>query len=1512
MKSKYLVLLFVISSTCFSQFSKTHYIPPLSNALNVAPQEQYLYVSCPSIIPIKVRVIQLGGAIINATVSRDTPYVYNIGFGGNTQLMVEGQSVNTINKNKGFIIEAEDLVYATVRVVATPDRYHAGGIVSKGLAALGTKFRIGAFTNTEVPTSTESHYTFAAILATENNTVVSFSDIKPGVTLYNSGSKNNLPSITLNTGESYVIATESTSNANRDGLIGALISSDKPIAVNCGSFAGTNGDFNNLDLGFDQIVSAERTGKDYIFIRGKGTDIIEKPLIVAHENNTEVYINGNTSPITTLNAGEYIALNGANFSATGNMYVKTSKNVFAYQSIGGSGSQANQNMHFVPPLSCETPKIINNIPYINQVGNDSSFTGTVNIVTETGASLDFIINGTNYSLATLPGAASYSGPNNVNGNPGFVTYAIEGLRGNISTISTNQVYVSYYGSSGAATYGGFYSGFAFKPEITQQVALTTSSNCIPNVILNVNSLTSFDSFQWFFNENLLPGAIANQYTPTQPGYYNVQAAISACNSPAITSVEIPVSSCPTNGDNDLANDNIDLDLDNDGIPNCTESFGNQNIDLSNNASGNVVIGTYLNSFIGTLSNSVPSATNPFIGNVDGSFVTEVTAGKGYYVGYNANFTQPLNLSLEYPLTADASHLLNADAEYQVNTDVNKTITVLNPTNQLLIDTNYDGIYESGVTQYSSFEIRFRLNGNVPLAAGTGNFKFQAYQVNNFKITHKNLLDKAGNKSTFKLITTCIPKDNDNDGVPDQLDLDSDNDGILDNLEFTSQNHLVASNSDSNSNGLDNAYETTIIPSDFDQDKIPDYLDLDADNDGIHDLQESGSNAIDSNLDGVVDGAPASFGTNGLSNSLETVVDNGIINYTLANNDTDTIPNYVEIDSDNDGCNDIIEAGFPGNPDPNNDGLYGNIAPPTINTNGIVTSGTGGYLAPNINYITAAPIVITTQPQITPVCELQNVTITSLADNGGNTYQWQVSIDNGTTWTNIINNAVYANTTTINLTITGVTNGMNGYKYRVRLDKVGNSCGKLSAEVTLTVYPKPLLKNTTIVQCDDDLDLISTFNLTVNNNLISTNFNVEKFTYYTSQSGANTANPSELITNPTAFTNTTASSMLVWARIENGNGCFNVVEITLKVLSTQIPSNTSFVLPPVCDDTLDEDGGNTGNPDLNVIDGIANIDLTSGINSVRSLLPIGNYTIICYRNQTDALAEINPIIDPSNYRNMGYPNNQNIWVRVDSDIDNSCFGLGPFIKISIEKVPDIVLFDKELVCTNIPTFTVDLNAGINDGSPITDYTYLWSFNNVPIIPSETNYTLTANNALGIYTVTVTNALGCTRTRTIEMTPSNAATILPATITDLVENNIIIVNVTGDGIYVYSLDDEFGNYQESNTFTNVSPGQHIIYVKDLNGCGVSSNTINLLGIPTFFTPNADGYHDTWNVKGISQSYNANTTIYIFNRYGKLLKQLGPLGNGWDGTFNGELLPADDYWYSVQFEDGRIAKGNFTLKR
>ncbi|SDH75022.1 gliding motility-associated C-terminal domain-containing protein [Flavobacterium omnivorum] len=1649
MKKTLLIFFIFLSISCFAQFSKTHYIPPLSGSNSVAAQDQYLYISTPSVIPVKVKINAIGVGITEIIVSKNSPVEYNVGFGTNTQLHVDPSLLNTPLSDKGFIIEAENLIYVAARVIAG-NFNQAGSLISKGLSAIGNEFRVGAFVNTGTANSGTFRYTFLSILATENNTVVDFSDIKPGVTLMGNATVGNTPpSVTLNTGQSYILATEDISIANKDGLIGALVKSNKPIVMNCGSYGGTNGNISgNLDLGFDQIVPAQRIGNEYIFVRGLGLDILERPLLVAHQNDTYIYLNGSTIPFNTtpLNAGQYIILDGTNYSVNGSLYVKTNKNIFAYQSVGSS-SQANQEMFFVPPLNCSTPNIVDNIPMIEKIGSTSFTTNSgLNIVTEKDAIVEIAINGVRQPVGVSP--------RDVIGNGLYETYTVTGLTGNISVFSTKQVYVSYFGSNNAATYGGYYSGFDTKPEIITDEINVGSSSCIPNVTLKVSSISSYNTFEWYFNNFPIANSNNSSYPPTKPGYYQVKGSISGCSSPPVLSDLIPVSTCETDIDNDSVNDNIDIDNDNDGITNCTESYGNQDINTSNANGGNIATGLYSNSFSGAISTSTAASATPFTGNNNGSFITQIPAGKGNFVSYKMTFAQPISLGMEYVTSANASDLLNADSDYTINSDVDKTITVLNPNNQLLIDTNYDGIYESGVTQYSSFEIRFRLNSSAPLASGTGTFKFLTYLSNSLSFTHRNLSETNANKSTFKFFASCVPKDSDGDGTPDQLDSDSDNDGILDLIESQPNASVALSNSDTNKNGLDNAFEPGLIPIDTDNDGVPDYLDLDSDNDGITDAIEIGNLGTDT--------------------------------------DTDGIKNYRDLDSDGDSCSDVIEAGFM---DPNGDGLLGSIAPPSVNSYGLVTSGLG-YTTPNNNYIIAAPIVITSQPLANPSCESENTTIT-LVDNGNNTYQWQVS-SNGTTWNPIINNVIYSGATTNTLVITSVKNTMNGYKYRVQLNKAGNSCGLLSDDTSLTVYTLPTVNNVTIIQCDADLDAVTAFNLTVKNDAISSNFANEDFFYYTSLDGATTGNVSELINTPTSFTNTTPGMMTVWARVVNANGCFSVAELNLKVLVTQIPSTFKRTYME-CDDFLDENGNNNSNN--NNRDGISSFDLSSTETDIKTLLPVGNYTVTFYRNQTDALAEKNAITTISNYRNIGYQNTQEIWGRVDSDVDNACYGLGPYVSLTVEKLPfanvvtvprqcddnqdgiytfntstlesdilkgqtnvTITYFDKnnnllpspfpptfttesqtikavvtnsttlscsdattivfivddlplafpiatalttvcddeadpllqdgkygfdtsafqntilggqtgmnvkyfdrdgaslpsplpnpffsstqditatventinsnctasviipfivnplppinlnldgsedELVCSNLPTFFVTLEAGIQDGSATANYTYVWSKDGV-VLSGQSNATLDVN-AEGNYTVEVITTLGCSRSRKIKVKASDIATITTIDIADLTDINTVTVNVSGKGKYEFSLNEPSGPYQSSNVFTNIPSGIYDVFINDINGCGTVSKTISVIGVPKYFTPNNDGYNDFWNVKGINANFNAKSTIYIFDRYGKLLKQLIPTSEGWDGTFTGLPLPSDDYWYTIKLEDGREAKGHFSLKR
>ena len=161
-------------------------------------------------------------------------------------------------------------------------------------------------------------------------------------------------------------------------------------------------------------------------------------------------------------------------------------------------------------------------------------------------------------------------------------------------------------------------------------------------------------------------------------------------------------------------------------------------------------------------------------------------------------------------------------------------------------------------------------------------------------------------------------------------------------------------------------------------------------------------------------------------------------------------------------------------------------------------------------------------------------------------------------------------------------------------------------------------------------------------------------------------------------------------------------------------------------------------------------------------------------------------------------------------------------------------------------------------------------------------------------------------------SAIATIDDVEVVDATSNNMITIFVSGEGDYEYSLNNINGPYQDSNVFENVPPGLHTVYIRDKNNCGIVEDIVSVIGFPKFLTPNGDGYHDTWQVYGLNHSSQIESIVYIFDRYGKLIKQLSPTGIGWDGTFNGKPMPSSDYWFHVKLQDGRVFKSHFTLKR
>lgn len=217
-----------------------------------------------------------------------------------------------------------------------------------------------------------------------------------------------------------------------------------------------------------------------------------------------------------------------------------------------------------------------------------------------------------------------------------------------------------------------------------------------------------------------------------------------------------------------------------------------------------------------------------------------------------------------------------------------------------------------------------------------------------------------------------------------------------------------------------------------------------------------------------------------------------------------------------------------------------------------------------------------------------------------------------------------------------------------------------------------------------------------------------------------------------------------------------------------------------------------------------------------------------------------------------------------------------------------------------------------------YSCQWFFNGAPI-PGVTSNQYTAS-AAGNYSVLVTNiATGCvspqaTSSVSTAVTVEDFSTYVTNT---FVDNNTLTVLVSGGtGPYLFSIDGL--PFQVSNVFTQLTPGIHIVKITDVNNCTDVSKALMVLGYPNYFTPNGDGINDYWNIYYFDAQPNAK--IYIYDRHGKLLKQLSPLSKGWDGTYNGNLMPSTDYWFLVEFKDfdkngvlvWQTFKAHFSMRR
>jgi gliding motility-associated-like protein len=443
-------------------------------------------------------------------------------------------------------------------------------------------------------------------------------------------------------------------------------------------------------------------------------------------------------------------------------------------------------------------------------------------------------------------------------------------------------------------------------------------------------------------------------------------------------------------------------------------------------------------------------------------------------------------------------------------------------------------------------------------------------------------------------------------------------------------------------------------------------------------------------------------------------------------------------------------------------------------------------------------------------------------------------------------------------------------YTVRIDsRLSNGCYATALfEVNISAVPVPLIVDD-LTLCDDfSNDGVESFDLeqaaiqglgTQNPAVLATSFFIAQ-------------NDADLKQNPISSIYNGSNDQEIFIRYENVNNisCYRVTSFNLRIiLQPRIPILNDLT---ACDDDSE--------------DLIELFDLASLVPLIEDTQS-GNLTTTFHRSQQDAEMDISPL-NP-NYSNTA--RQEIIWVRLENNDLVTCYDLQPLL---IEVYPKPVVFtttdftkciDKELIIEATTGFV----------------TYRWNTG------ATTSY-INVNDE-GTYTVTIIDQNGCEGVSSTMVTDFSPTQIIDVEVAQFtIRSNSFTVLASGDGPFEYSIDNVF--FQNTNVFTDLLPGYYKVYVRDLNGCDLITAPAAIIAAPAYFTPNEDGFHDYWQVTAIETEPDAH--IYIFNRFGKLLKQLSPLGPGWNGLYNGNPLPSTDYWYRVELNDGFSFKGHFTLKR
>ncbi|WP_299553901.1 T9SS type B sorting domain-containing protein [Seonamhaeicola sp.] len=445
------------------------------------------------------------------------------------------------------------------------------------------------------------------------------------------------------------------------------------------------------------------------------------------------------------------------------------------------------------------------------------------------------------------------------------------------------------------------------------------------------------------------------------------------------------------------------------------------------------------------------------------------------------------------------------------------------------------------------------------------------------------------------------------------------------------------------------------------------------------------------------------------------------------------------------------------------------------------------------------------------------------------------------------------------------------------------------EITVTkkvrVFHLPELNdNQELVQCDNDTDGISTFNLNnIQSKITDIAQNEALYFYHTRNDALQDVNR---IVNPDSYTNSVPNEE-IFIRVVNQNDCFAVASFFIRAVFVDLGTIDAMY---ACD-----------NSDSDPEDQKGIFALGFKKNDIRDDISLSADTRLrFFPTLLDAQTTKNEILE-----RFYTTESTTIWVRAEEP-DLTCSGMAP-IDLIVNDAPVISINEDYLICQNQPV-------ALSGDSSNDRFEWL---DDTGVISTQSALSFSEPGTFTLIAYKTENGIECSNSRTFTINRTDIPVFSNIEVQEVSQNNhTISVAVDGGGAYEFSINgmDYFDASTGTYDFNNIPAGTHTVYVRDVNQCEPTiQEEVNIIGFPSFFTPNNDGINDFWEIKGLDSNAYDEVTVSVFDRYGKLIVILNTANNfRWDGTYKGYLAPQNDYWYEVIYSTGAIDRGHFSLIR